>query len=88
MAYRRYNLSLGADLSKVAGNVFRIGHIGDLNELMLAGTIAGAEMAMSDVGIPIELGSGVAAAQAHWKERHTSECGSNSSAALRVVASR
>ncbi|MGA2639228.1 aminotransferase class V-fold PLP-dependent enzyme [Methylocella sp.] len=66
-AYRRYNLSLGAGLSQVAGKVFRIGHLGDLNELMLLGAIAGAEMAMADVGIPVQLGSGVAAAQAHYR---------------------
>ena len=62
-AYRRYNLALGAGLSQVAGKVFRIGHLGDLNELMLLGGIAGAEMAMRDVGIDVALGSGVAAAQ-------------------------
>ncbi len=66
-AYRRYNLALGAGLSQVAGKLFRIGHFGDLNELMLLGAIAGAEMAMRDVGIEIELGSGVAAAQAHFR---------------------
>lgn len=66
-AYNRYNLSLGAGLSQVAGKVFRIGHLGDLNELMLLGAISGAEMAMADVGIPVQLGSGVAAAQAHYR---------------------
>jgi alanine-glyoxylate transaminase/serine-glyoxylate transaminase/serine-pyruvate transaminase len=66
-AYRRYNLALGAGLSQVAGKLFRIGHLGDLNELMLLGGIAGAEMAMRDVGIEVELGSGVAAAQAHYR---------------------
>ncbi|HET6378370.1 MAG TPA: aminotransferase class V-fold PLP-dependent enzyme [Methylocella sp.] len=66
-AFRRYNLSLGAGLSQVAGKVFRIGHLGDLNDLMVIGAIAGAEMAMRDVGIDIELGSGVAAAQAHFR---------------------
>jgi alanine-glyoxylate transaminase/serine-glyoxylate transaminase/serine-pyruvate transaminase len=63
-AYRRYNLALGAGLSQMAGKLFRIGHLGDLNELMLLGAISGAEMAMRDVGIEVELGSGVAAAQA------------------------
>jgi len=67
-AYKRYNLSLGAGLSKVAGKVFRIGHVGDLNELMLLGAIAGSEMAMLDIGINIELGSGVAAAQSYWRK--------------------
>ncbi len=66
-AYKRYNLALGAGLSKVAGKLFRIGHLGDLNELMLLGALAGVEMAMLDVGIKIEPGSGVAAAQAFWR---------------------
>ena len=65
-AYERYNLSLGVGLAKVAGRVFRIGHLGSLNEIMLLGALAGTEMALADPGIPIELGSGVAAAQAHY----------------------
>ena len=65
-AYRRYNLALGAGLSEMAGKLFRIGHLGDLNELMLLGAIAGAEMAMREVGIEVELGSGVVAAQAEF----------------------
>ena len=68
-AFKRYNLALGAGLSKVAGKLFRIGHLGDLNELMLLGAIAGAEMTMLDVGVKIEPGSGVAAAQRYWRER-------------------
>jgi alanine-glyoxylate transaminase/serine-glyoxylate transaminase/serine-pyruvate transaminase len=67
-AFKRYNLALGAGLSKVAGKLFRIGHLGDLNELMLLGAIAGAEMAMLDVGVRIEPGSGVAAAQNYWRK--------------------
>jgi alanine-glyoxylate transaminase/serine-glyoxylate transaminase/serine-pyruvate transaminase len=67
-AYKRYNLSLGAGLSKVAGKLFRIGHVGDLNELMLLAAIAGSEMAMLDTGINIEPGSGVAAAQKYWRK--------------------
>jgi len=66
-AFKRYNLALGAGLSKVAGKLFRIGHLGDLNELMLLGAIAGAEMAMLDVGAKLEPGSGVAAAQNYWR---------------------
>jgi alanine-glyoxylate transaminase/serine-glyoxylate transaminase/serine-pyruvate transaminase len=66
-AFKRYNLALGAGLSKVAGKLFRIGHLGDLNELMLAGAIAGSEMAMLDSGVKIEPGSGVAAAQNYWR---------------------
>lgn len=58
IAYEKYNLSLGAGLMKVRGRVFRIGHLGDLNELMVLATLAGTEMAMLEVGIPIKLGSG------------------------------
>jgi alanine-glyoxylate transaminase/serine-glyoxylate transaminase/serine-pyruvate transaminase len=65
-AYHRYQLSLGVGLSKVAGKVFRIGHLGSLNELMILTALAGTEMALCDAGIQVELGSGVAAAQAHF----------------------
>jgi alanine-glyoxylate transaminase / serine-glyoxylate transaminase / serine-pyruvate transaminase len=71
VAFRRYNLALGAGLSKIAGRVFRIGHLGDLNELMLLGALGGAEMAMLDVGIKIEPGSGVGAAQKFWRSHDT-----------------
>ena len=67
VAYRRYNLALGAGLARMAGKLFRIGHLGDLNELMLMGAIAGAEMAMRDVGMKLTLGSGVAAAAEYWR---------------------
>lgn len=67
VAFRRYNLALGAGLNKVAGKVFRIGHLGDLNELMLLGALAGTEMAMRDVGIKITPGAGVAAAAEHYR---------------------
>ncbi len=67
VAFRRYNLALGAGLAKVAGKLFRIGHLGDLNELMLMGAIAGAEMAMLDVGVDVQPGSGVAAASNYWR---------------------
>ena len=68
-AYHAYGLSLGIGLSKVAGRVFRIGHLGALNELMVLTALAGAEMALHDFGADIELGSGVAAAQAVCAER-------------------
>ncbi len=74
-AFRRYNLSLGGGLSKVAGKVFRIGHLGDCNELMLMSAIGGAEMAMIDCGIAIEPGSGVAAAQRWWRENESRASG-------------
>jgi alanine-glyoxylate transaminase / serine-glyoxylate transaminase / serine-pyruvate transaminase len=67
IAFRRYDLALGAGLSKLAGRVFRIGHLGDLNELMLLGALGGVEMAMADAGIDILAGSGAAAAQSQWR---------------------
>ena len=67
IAYRRYNLALGAGLARMAGRLFRIGHLGDLNELMLLAAIGGAEMAMRDVGMKITPGSGVAAALEYWR---------------------
>lgn len=66
-AYDRYGISFGAGLSVVAGKVFRIGHLGDLNEMMLIGALGCAEMAMRDVGIPVVAGSGVAAACEYWR---------------------
>ena len=63
LAYERYDLSLGVGLAQLAGKAFRIGHLGDLNALMVLASIAGAEMAMRDAGIAIDGGSGVAAAQ-------------------------
>jgi len=62
-AYRRYGLSLGAGLGDMAGKLFRIGHLGDLNELMILGALSGVEMALCDVGVEVPLGSGVGSAQ-------------------------
>ena len=66
-AYDRYGISFGAGLAVLSGKVFRIGHLGDLNEMMLIMALGGAEMAMRDVGIPIVAGSGVAAACEYWR---------------------
>ena len=57
----RFNMSLGSGLGKVQGKVFRIGHLGDFNDLMLAGTLAGVEMGLALAGVPFNKG-GVAAA--------------------------
>jgi alanine-glyoxylate transaminase/serine-glyoxylate transaminase/serine-pyruvate transaminase len=56
-----FDLSLGTGLGKLAGKVFRIGHLGWFNELMLMGTLAGVEMALAQAGVPHQKG-GVAAA--------------------------
>ena len=68
IGYEKYRTSFGSGLSKVAGRVFRIGHLGDLNEVMCLTALASAEMALVDAGASIELGSGVAAAQ-DWYRR-------------------
>ena len=49
----RYNMSLGAGLGRLAGRVFRIGHLGDLGELSLAGALCGVEMGLAQAGVPI-----------------------------------
>ena len=66
--FQKYHLSLGAGLTEVAGKVFRIGHLGDLNELQASAFINGAEMAMIDSGINVKPGSGVAAASEYWRK--------------------
>ena len=68
IAFRKYNLSLGGGTGRLVGKVFRIGHVGDINELMVLGALAGVEMALNDAGIPVELGKGVAAAQGWFRE--------------------
>ena len=57
----RFDMSLGAGLTKLAGKVFRIGHLGDFNDLMLAGTLSGVQMGLHLAGVPVK-GSGVDAA--------------------------
>lgn len=66
-AFKKYNISLGGGLSEVMGKVFRIGHMGDMNDVSMLGAIAGAEMAMLDCGFDIKAGSGVAAAIEYYR---------------------
>ena len=69
----RFDMSLGQGLNKVAGKIFRIGHLGDFNDLMLMGTLAGVEMGLEVAGVPHKKG-GVQAALDHLakaaKEAH------------------
>ncbi len=58
----RYNLSLGTGLGKIKGRMFRIGHLGDCNELALLAAISGCEMGMKAFGLKLK-GSGILAAQ-------------------------
>lgn len=68
IAYAKYNLSLGIGLDRVKGKVFRIGHLGNMDEIMLSGALGGVELAMKDAGVPITLGSGVSKALEYWNE--------------------
>jgi alanine-glyoxylate transaminase/serine-glyoxylate transaminase/serine-pyruvate transaminase len=67
IAYQRYRTSFGGGLGQVAGKVFRIGHLGDLNEVSCLTALACAEMALADAGAAVTLGAGVAAAQAYYR---------------------
>jgi len=65
---RKFNMSLGAGLGKVAGKVFRIGHLGFFNDLMLAGTLSGVEMGLELAGVPHQK-AGVTAALGYLTEQ-------------------
>jgi alanine-glyoxylate transaminase/serine-glyoxylate transaminase/serine-pyruvate transaminase len=57
----RLNMALGSGLGKLADKVFRIGHLGDLNDLMLAGALSGVEMGLELAGAPHRKGGTAAA---------------------------
>ena len=59
-----FNMSLGNGLSKLSGKVFRIGHLGDFNDLMLMGTLTGIEMGLDLAGIPHQKGGAARASEA------------------------
>jgi alanine-glyoxylate transaminase/serine-glyoxylate transaminase/serine-pyruvate transaminase len=61
VALKNYDMSLGAGLSKIKGKVFRIGHLGHFNELMLMGTLSGVEMALGVANVPHKAGGVLAA---------------------------
>jgi alanine-glyoxylate transaminase/serine-glyoxylate transaminase/serine-pyruvate transaminase len=67
-----FDMSLGTGLAKLAGKVFRIGHLGHFNDLMLAGTLSGVEMGLRLAGVPHKAG-GVAAALESLIESHQQE---------------
>jgi alanine-glyoxylate transaminase/serine-glyoxylate transaminase/serine-pyruvate transaminase len=70
-AYYRYNTSLGTGLNKVAGKVFRIGHLGALDEGMIGGVLFNVEMALKDCGVPVKFGSGTGAAAEYFSKTAT-----------------
>lgn len=63
IAYERYNVSFGSGLGPLAGKVFRIGHLGDLNEGMCLTALSLAELSLAAAGAKVDFGAGVAAAQ-------------------------
>ena len=65
IAYEEFNTSFGSGLAQLAGKVFRIGHLGDMNEGMCLTALAIAEMSLVRAGVPLQLGAGVGAAQ-NW----------------------
>jgi alanine-glyoxylate transaminase / serine-glyoxylate transaminase / serine-pyruvate transaminase len=78
LASEKYGMAFGVGLGEVAGKVFRIGHLGMLTDAMVLSGLAVAEMCMADLGWPVKLGSGVAAAQDFYR--------TSASAPLRAVA--
>lgn len=70
LAAEKYGVAFGVGLGDVAGKVFRIGHLGSLTDVMTLSGLATAEMCMVDLGLPVQLGSGVAAAQQYYRN-HT-----------------
>jgi len=64
-----FDLSLGTGLTKLGGRMFRIGHLGDFNDLMLMGALAGVEMGLALAGVPVKK-EGVQAAMAYLAESH------------------
>ncbi len=66
-AAEKYGVAFGVGLGEVAGKLFRIGHLGSLTDVMALSGLACAEMAMVDLGMPVRLGSGVAAAQDYYR---------------------
>jgi alanine-glyoxylate transaminase / serine-glyoxylate transaminase / serine-pyruvate transaminase len=70
IALERFNLSLGQGLGKLKGRVFRIGHLGDFNDLMLCGTLDGVEMGLELAGVPHQRG-GVDAAMRYLSSAST-----------------
>ena len=64
-AQKTLELPLGPGLGEVKGKIFRIGHLGSLNELELLGALAGVEMTLASFGVAIPLGAGLAAAETY-----------------------
>jgi len=69
LALDTFNISYGSSFGALAGKYFRIGHLGDFNDLALMGTLAGVEMGLALAGVPVKA-EGVQAAMAYLAEAH------------------
>jgi alanine-glyoxylate transaminase/serine-glyoxylate transaminase/serine-pyruvate transaminase len=69
VAAEKYGVAFGVGLGDVAGKVFRIGHLGAMSDVVMLSGLATAEMCMADLGYPIQVGSGVTAAQEYYRTR-------------------
>jgi len=67
-AFDTYDVSFGVGLGEMSGKAFRIGHLGSLSDVMALSGLATIEMAMADLGYPVEIGSGVGAAQDYYRK--------------------
>lgn len=74
LIHERFDLSLGAGLGKLKGRMFRIGHLGDCNDLTLMAALTGVEMGLKLAGVPLA-GSGVLAAMAYFAETPAAKAG-------------
>jgi alanine-glyoxylate transaminase/serine-glyoxylate transaminase/serine-pyruvate transaminase len=70
VALQNFDISLGTGLAKVAGKVFRIGHLGDTNDLTVIGALSAVEMSLALAGVPHRAG-GVQAAMTYLVEART-----------------
>ena len=72
-AQKHLDISLGPGLGKVKGKIFRIGHLGSLNELELLGALAGVELTLTSFGVTVPLGAGLAAAEHYLLQTPSSQ---------------
>lgn len=85
-AYYKYNVSLGTGLNKLAGKVFRIGHLGALDDVMLGGALFGVEMALKDCGVKFQSGAGTGAAADYYRETSIKSADGQVAAAAKKAA--
>lgn len=85
-AYYRYNVSLGVGLANVAGRVFRIGHLGAVDDVMIGGALFGVEMTLRDCGVKFDFGAGTGAAAEYLRETATRSATSREQTSLELAS--